>query len=138
MAKFKVGDMVLITVPETVTNVKIKGLNGGAFPVSAVCYLGAGAPVYIIEGCALLESHLERVESSAPGEACTKQEPQQRCKKLDIELVGSGKKELPDIDWEKRRWEFYKEILIQHPNYDPPVAIKLADESLEFYKQTLK
>lgn len=135
MTKFKVGDKVLVTVPETVTNTGIKRLNGRVLPISGVFNLGVGAPVYIIEGCTLLESHLERVESPAPDGACTKQEPQQGCNKLDIELVGLEKKELPDIDWEKRRWELASKLfsLTSHEQ-----AISSADNFIEHYKQTLK
>ena len=138
--RVKVGDMVLVSLPESVTKSpsEVGKLNGKVLPISRAFDLGGGSATYLVEECLLLEKHLERAKSPAPDEACTEQEPQQSCKKLDIKLVGLEKKELPNIDWEQRRWEFYKEILIQHPNYDPPVAIKLADSFIERYKQTLK
>lgn len=115
-AKFKIGDRVLVTLPETITNTGMKRLNGRVFPISDVYDL-KGSFMYIIEGCTLIEGYLEKVEG-----VVNKQASEISKKQLLADEVAKA------IDWEKRRWDLISSLVLKGKHIE--IAIGIADEAI--------
>ena len=64
-SKFKVGDSVLVSLPEYAISEysKIKTINGKIFPISRIRCMGL-SELYEVGGFILHEEHLEKVELS--------------------------------------------------------------------------
>ena len=115
-SKFKVGDNVLVSLPEDDLSKlpEIKELNGKIFPISKIVDMGESA-LYEVGGFIFYREYLEKVESS------------------DVTLTEPTK----GIDWEQRRWELVCRILAQE-SMSIADGIEYADAIIKQYKQTLK
>ena len=115
--KFKVGDNVLVSLPEDELSKlsEIKELNGKIFPISKIVDMGDSV-LYEAGGFVFYGEYLEKVESS------------------DVALTEPTK----GIDWEHRRWDLASKIYAEMENVTLESSVRQADIFIKYYKQTLK